>query len=284
VWTEVGVSELMGTGDTKTIQALIDAQSRYHADWYRVLNAGGGDGIFWWWYPGGYRFGEGTDYGIINPDGSDRPVTKVIRQNAQKFINGPDMKEPDHWIEFDTSEAAGFPANMYDRIKGEFWKAIGDGQTPGFRTKGTGTTSSDCPLTAVGGNPCNGNNPPEYLDGTFDKVEVMDASGRWTSVIRDGTVKVPAGKKVVARVTVTNLGEARWLPGSGTGCVQVIALGVDSFPGKLVASMPRHTSLKGVEVILSKAGFDKQTEITITLESFGRIQFGERFKIYITPA
>ncbi|MHB1456000.1 MAG: beta-galactosidase [Armatimonadota bacterium] len=281
VWTEVGVSELMGTGDTKTTQALIDAQAQYHSDWYRVLNVGGGDGIFWWWYPGGYRFGEGTDYGIINPDGSDRPVSKVIRQNARKFIDGPDMKQPDHWIEFDTTETAGFPANMYDRIKGEFWKAIDDGQTPGLRTKGTGTTSADCPLTAVGGNPCDGNNPPEYMDGAFDNVEVMDSSGNWVPVTRNGTVRVTAGRKVVARVTVTNLGEARWLPGNGAGAVRVIAFGADGFSGELPVSTPRHSSVKGIDVILSKDGFSMPTETTLTFEAIGRIRFGEKFKMQI---
>lgn len=283
VWTEVGVSELMGTGDTVTTRALIDAQAQYHADWYRVLNAGGGDGIFWWWYPGGYRFGEGTDYGIINPDGSDRPVSRVIRGNAQKFIDGPDMKQPNHWIEFDTTETAGFPANMYDRIKGEFWKAIDDGQTPGFRTKGTGTTSADCPLTAVGGNLCNGSNPPEYLDGAFDKVEVMDSNGNWVPVMRGGTVEVSVGRKVVARVTVTNLGEARWLPGNGTGAVRGVALGVDAFSGELPVSTSRHTSVEGIEVIFSKDGFSKPTEMTLTFVAIDRVQFGEKFKIQIAP-
>ena len=283
VWTEVGVSELMGTGDTKTTQALIDAQSRYHANWYRVLNAGGGDGIFWWWYPGGYRFGEGTDYGIINSDGSDRPVSKVIRENAQKFINGPDMKQPNHWIDFDTTETAGFPANMYDRIKGEFWKAIDDGKMLGFRTKGTGTTSADCPLTAVGGNPFDGNNPPEYLDGAFDKVEVMGAGGKWISVMRGGTVKVSTGRKVVARVTVTNLGEAKWLPGNGTGCVQIAALGGDSFLVELPNATARHNSVQALNVVLSKSGFEKPTDVTLTFQSVDRIQFGEEFKMSIIP-
>ena len=43
------------------------------------------DGVAWWWYPGGYRVNERSDFGIINPDGTDRPVTKVIREFGPKL-------------------------------------------------------------------------------------------------------------------------------------------------------------------------------------------------------
>ncbi|MHB0998289.1 MAG: glycoside hydrolase 5 family protein [Armatimonadota bacterium] len=281
VFTEVGVSQLMGTGDWKPTRELIDTQAKYHSDWYRVLLSGSADGMFWWWYPGGYRFGEGSDYGIINPDGSDRPVTKIIRQNAQKFIDGPDMKAPDHMIEFDRTETAGFPANMYDRIKDEFWQTIDSGKTPGFRTKGTGTTSADCPLIAVGGSPCNGSNPPEYLDGAFDKVEIMGEDGKWMPVTRGGDVMVSAGRPVTARVTVTNLGEAKWLSGVGAGTVQVIASGGASTA--LPRPVARHNSVDLRGITLSKTGVHTPTDITLTFDAQTRTPFGEKFKFRLVP-
>ncbi len=57
-------------------------EARYYADFYRMLIESGADGIFFWWYPGGFRLGENSDFGIINPDGTDRPVTKVIRKES----------------------------------------------------------------------------------------------------------------------------------------------------------------------------------------------------------
>ena len=49
----------------------------------------GADGVFFWWYPGGFRLGENSDFGIINPDGTDRPVTKVIRTEGPRFLARP---------------------------------------------------------------------------------------------------------------------------------------------------------------------------------------------------
>ena len=40
---------------------------------YRMFIESGADGVFFWWYPGGFRLGENSDFGIINPDGTTDP-------------------------------------------------------------------------------------------------------------------------------------------------------------------------------------------------------------------
>lgn len=72
----------------------LDFQAKHYKAFYEMLIKSCADGIFSWWYPGGFRVGENSDFGIINPDGSDRPVTKVIREYAPKFINGPLLRKP----------------------------------------------------------------------------------------------------------------------------------------------------------------------------------------------
>ena len=41
----------------------------------RLLIESGADGVYFWWYPGGFRVNENSDYGIINPDGTDQRST-----------------------------------------------------------------------------------------------------------------------------------------------------------------------------------------------------------------
>jgi len=201
MWAEAGVS----TWDPGTMRAPEDKlqfQADYFTDFYRMLISSGADGIFWWWYPGGFRAGENSDYGIINPDGSDRPVSRVIRDHAHAFIDGPPARNIDTWIQIDRDTRADGVPGIYKLAADQFWKLIDDGKVPGLRTAGTGTNSGNCPLIAVGNTPSNGANPPKYLDAWFDDVEPNP----------DGTT----------RIRVTNLGEALWLA-QGPGAVYLSA-------------------------------------------------------------
>ena len=104
----------------------------------------------------------------------------------------------DKWIEIDRDKhPIGF-GGVYVDAKEEFWRAVDKGLTPGLRTSGTGTTSANCPLIAVGGNPCNGSNPPKYLDAVFDSFEVQDVEGKWVPVANGAEVAVSKGGEVNA--------------------------------------------------------------------------------------
>jgi hypothetical protein len=108
-------------------------EGRYYADFYRMMIESGADGVFFWWYPGGFRLGENSDFGIINPDGTDRPVTKVIRNEGPRFLKAPKPKEPDSWIAVDRDRDARGLFGMYEAAKAEFWKALNEGHQPGLK-------------------------------------------------------------------------------------------------------------------------------------------------------
>ncbi len=314
VWAEMGCST-WEMSRMETSRELLDFQAMFYTQFYRLLIGSGADGVFYWWYPGGYRWGENSDFGIMNPDGTDRPVSKVIRDHARAYLDGPDARAVDHWIEFDRDRHPDGIAGIYDAAKDEFWKAIDAGRTPGLRTAGTGTTSRDCPLLAVGNTPCNGTNPPKYLDGAFDLVEVQDADGQWTAVEPGGRVRARADKPVVARVTATNLGEAAWEPPPGgsspptpapAGSVYIVAAvraaerrSDETTEGKKIRNtgatdrtnstrtaiptpVPRHASVQLPEVALAPAGPSGDVAITLTFTAEGRTPFGERFELTIT--
>ena len=108
-------------------------EGRYYADFYRMMVESGADGVFFWWYPGGFRLGENSDFGIINPDGTDRTVTKVIRTEGPRFLKAPKPGQPDYWIAADRDRDARGLFGIYEAANLEFWKAKGEGRRPALK-------------------------------------------------------------------------------------------------------------------------------------------------------
>lgn len=289
LWAEAGVS-VWDFGRMQATPEPLAFQAGFYREFYRMLIRSGADGVFFWFYPGGFRCYENSDYGIINPDGSDRPVSTVIREHARKFLDGPDARPIDHWIAIDRDAHPDGIAGIYDAAKAEFWKAIDDGHAPGLKTAGTGTTSADCPPLAIGNAPLNGSNPPKYLDGAFDTIEVRDADDRWVVVEPGARVRVRADRPVVARVTLTNLGEATWLApretaatSQPTGQVRVVVFGSPSRPTSMPSAVPHLVSVRIDEVQLAPSGLKEPTTVTLTLEAAGRTRFGPKVGLTLIP-
>jgi hypothetical protein len=133
VWAEMGHSVWNNQHMSPAAEQL-DFQARYFSDFYRMMTDSGADGIFFWWYPGGYRLNESSDFGIINPDGTDRPVTKIIRDEGGKFLQArKTATKPDYWITVDRDRDARGLFGIYEAVKGEYWAAIAAGKTPGLK-------------------------------------------------------------------------------------------------------------------------------------------------------
>ena len=111
----------------------LEFTARYYTDFYRMMTESGADGIFFWWYPGGYRSNERSDFGIINPDGTDRAVTKVIRTEGARFLGVPKPPGPNYWISVDRDHDARGLAGIYEAAKAEYWRVLGEGKTPGLK-------------------------------------------------------------------------------------------------------------------------------------------------------
>ncbi|HOX59137.1 MAG TPA: hypothetical protein P5205_18290 [Candidatus Paceibacterota bacterium] len=106
---------------------------RYYTDFYRMMIESGADGVFFWWYPGGFRLGENSDFGIINPDGTDRPVTKVIRSEGRRFLKAPKPAEPDYWIAVNRDRDSRGLYGIYQAAQGAFWKTMAEGRRPALK-------------------------------------------------------------------------------------------------------------------------------------------------------
>ncbi|HOW73484.1 MAG TPA: hypothetical protein PKY77_23025 [Phycisphaerae bacterium] len=283
IWAEAGV-HVWDLGTMAPSPTLMTFQAQLYRDLYRMFIASGTDGVFFWWYPGGFRCHEASDYGIINPDGSDRPVTPVIREQAGPLLNAPLPKPVDHWIEIDRDRHPDGVSGIYDAAKDEFWKAIETGRTPGLRTKGTTTTSAECPLDAIGNVPHSEHNPPKYLDAAFDSVEVEGADGRWSALENGASIKLRSDVATRLRVTLTNLGEARWISSGQDvrrpGCVVlVIREGDRARRIPLPASVDHQGSTIVDDAIVVPPGGTDPTDLLIGIEAVGRASFGPKHAI-----
>jgi hypothetical protein len=108
--------------------------ARFYRDFYRLLRESGASGVFYWWYPGGYRLNENSDFGIVNPDGTDRPVTRAIREEGEAFLAAPPpAARSDHWIGIDRDRDARGLYGVYQAVQGEYWDAVGKGRQVSLR-------------------------------------------------------------------------------------------------------------------------------------------------------
>jgi hypothetical protein len=132
VWAEMGCSvwEMNRMAPDPEKQAF---QARYYADFYRMMTESGADGVFFWWYPGGFRLGENSDFGIINPDGTDRPVTQVIRTEGARFLKAAKPAAPAEWIGVNRDRDARGLYGIYQAVQEGFWKGMNAQRRPGLK-------------------------------------------------------------------------------------------------------------------------------------------------------
>lgn len=132
VWAEMGNSVWdMNTMAPSPEKLAFTAQ--YYRDFYRMLIESGADGVYFWWYAGGFRLYENSDYGIIHPDGTDREITRVIRTEGTKFLRAPKPPPPNYWIAVDRDRDARGLNGIYEAVKQEYWGALEAGKVPGLR-------------------------------------------------------------------------------------------------------------------------------------------------------
>jgi hypothetical protein len=132
IWAEIGYT-VWDPSLSAPSPGRQEFAARYYRDFYRMMRESGADGVFFWWWPGGFRLNENSDFGIIEPDGTDRPVTRVIREEGRRFLEAPKPPPPDRWIEVDRDRDARGLFGIYEAVGEEYWRAVSGGKTPGLR-------------------------------------------------------------------------------------------------------------------------------------------------------
>lgn len=213
VWKEFGVGVWDGSnfpqGDGRQKAELLQRQADYCEAMYKMAVAAHTGAIYYWFFPSGYRPGENSDHGVLNPDGSDRPITRVVRRWRDTFLNQPLLTEPDVIFDVERDRHVDGVRGMYREMEEAFQAAAEAGKAIAFREAGDGATTATVPDTAIGGGTAGEYNPARYVNGGFLAVYVRQADGTWCRIASGDTVRV-AGPLVI-RAVMANTLHTRWL-------------------------------------------------------------------------
>ncbi|HQK92959.1 MAG TPA: hypothetical protein PLD23_05620 [Armatimonadota bacterium] len=259
----------------------LDEQGRHYQNMLRMVLESGANGHAAWWYPGGFRVGENSDYGIIEQDGSPRPAALALREYSGAVRTGLIRRLPDTWITFDREAHCRGYSRVLDDHRDEYARALDQGRKPGARTVATGTTSASVPDEAVGGTPWTGRNPHKYLNAEFCSVQVRESGGLWREVEADGRVEVPRGRRIELRVAVANTGEPRWLAdGNGAVRLRVEAPGGPHY-ADLQGDVDRYGRVAFAPIALGPSY--TETTVSVRMEVRGRGGFGQKMTVVLRP-
>ncbi len=139
-WKEFGKSIWCGSNFTdNTIGKEIQAD--FYRKFFDMLLLAHTSGVYAWWWSGGYRIGENSDFGVINPDGSDRAVTRVLREYAPKFLQAPLLQKASGAVAFDRSENSTGLEHGYQKVEEAFFAGWNQGERIALCNAGTGKTT-----------------------------------------------------------------------------------------------------------------------------------------------
>ncbi|MCX7600195.1 MAG: beta-galactosidase, partial [Armatimonadetes bacterium] len=267
-----------------------EAQRRIWENVQRLLLFAGADGDAGWWFPGGYRVDERSDYGCIEPWGEPRPSALELRKWASAICNRGDDTRPVCWLEIDRDYCVQGLYGLWVRHLDDYLAAADGEHAVRLRTAADGKTTIDLEIVGVGNVPCRGVGPVKGLNAEVEAVavEVDGKNYRPATDFLFGEipVAVPAGRPATVRLIVLNTGEATWAcEQSAAGRPGAVRL-VDSRTGQVVASIPNDVPRYGRCAIAF--GVDQtpavgQTErLVLRLEAAERCRFGQAIKLVLT--
>ena len=288
VWAEFGIS-VWNKNNMQPYAETIVKQGVYHERFYKMIIESGANGSAPWWWPGGYRVDEKSDYGIIEPDARLRPSADYLKKYA------PLIKTPRKWpvadktLEIDLDKhSGGYWWLCFNSGKKAYHQARQLDENLGIRTRGTDTTSITTPLIAVGNRPYNGHNPPKYLDAEFNWFKVLNANGVWIDAVNGSVIEVASDKPVRVKVSLGNTQEAAWIPPSHTkkhkgGVVLTSTENSDiSFRQPITQRVSYLGDTDLGEFIICKS-LKKQMEVEARLQAEERCTFGETRRFILKP-
>ena len=221
VWKEFGArSTWCGSNfdrpEYKTLRETVEKDSviKFEKFMDAIISAHTG-GFFIWFSQGGYRYDEKSDCGVINPDGSDRQLTKSIREYRDKFINQPELAKPTGAIMIDRDWYSNTIRSLYSVVKEPLLSAAKKGETIIFKDASTDKNTDTVSDEAVGGGIAGADNPARWVNGVFQAVYVKASNGEWQQVKYGDSVKIGTGSLEV-KIVVTNMMGSEWLSKSAS--------------------------------------------------------------------
>ncbi len=147
-WSEFGAS-LGARGGTKETR---DRQVGIWRTMLEVIRDSGADASAGWWWPGGWRVDERSDYGVTEPDGTPREALKVAAELAKAYSAGKTAEAGGTaTIRIDRDANALGLHGLWESHRAEYLAARTADRAVRLVTAGTDTTTATMPRTRVGG-------------------------------------------------------------------------------------------------------------------------------------
>ncbi len=237
VWKEFGRHVWNGSnfGNHSVSQKSQEDYYRYFLEYaYKSYSSA----MYCWYFAGGYRINENSDYGILNPDGSDRPSTVLLREYAPKFIGQGERKAAEVILEIERDDYPSSLRGMFDKLNSKLVSAFKKGQLVALVNKQQDTENGHFYAStvldqAVGGMKAEGQYPFRYINGQIKSV-TTSADGKKVTVTFVNTGHADWDKDLVSIVSANGktvyatIGEE--IPYLGSGSV---TFDVTSKPGAL---------------------------------------------------
>jgi len=273
-WKEFGKS--IWTGSNFTDNSVSEEfQAEYYRRFFNMLMTGHTAGLYAWWWAGGYRIGENSDFGIVAPDGSDRPVTKVFREYATKFLNAPPLKKAEKQIYIDRDLHADGLLSMYQSIEQELFDAIESGVQVELVDGGSDKTSTNVDLIEVGNIKACGC-VPKYIDCVISDIIVSCENNHFT-VNNGDTIDVGDSNTITISVTAVNTEKSTWLNGIEYGSVSLKSTSNSDYN----FDIPLVHDVKSLEFVTVSITLDciHKGNVAFAFNAKQRTDFGERIEL-----
>jgi hypothetical protein len=202
VWMEYGSSVGREPG-------LVDLQRQatLYRDLHTLFIRSQAAGSFAWWFPGGWRVDERSDMGVVNADGSWRPVGDVLRGFNQRLRREQASPLPWRGREMSRSAHARGLSGLWDEWRAVYGQETAAGRMEEIRPAGYGRLSRELPVLAVGGVPFGDPAPLEYLNAEWGALRVEAE----TLARRPGEA-VTLRMRQTLQAELINTGPATWSP------------------------------------------------------------------------
>ena len=267
VWAEFGadIGADGGNPASRTAQAAIcDTMMRQVVD-------DGSNGASVWWWPGGYGPQDGTDFGIIDPDGTPRASAETLAQwNANFAAAPPDLtSDPPATVTVDRDTDARGSYGLFLNNQDLYVQTRQAGRSVVLADQGTGSDTSTMPLMQVGNVPYAGSGPLKFANGELAGIHVV-CPNLDVTVENGSTLAIPSGAACHVTPTLVNTGEAQWLAGPASRGV-ILHTNIGDLP--LPVSLPplQRTAMGTLTVTLGQSAMALSGRLKIV----GAGDFGE---------
>ena len=218
VWIEYGVHLFIGAAQLGYRQEDALKKLQYQTNYYRTMAdfvaRSSATGSFAWWYPGGYRIDERSDYGIAEPDLTPRGALLALSDRAADQLKG-DLwpREADETLVYDRDLYARGYGDFFEQYAMHVSERLQEGKYTRLVTPGTGLTTRTLKPEGVGNIPYRGVGPVKYLDSEIDSI-VCGAE----TLIESGVLRPRPGARFT--VTMANIDDCLW-ENEGAGRVRL---------------------------------------------------------------